>query len=117
VAWEVVGTDEFERWYLSLSDPDRARVADRVDLLEQQGPTLGRPVVDSIKTSRHHNMKELRTGAIRVLFVFDPLSSAVLLLGGNKRDNWTHWYELAIPLADGLYDTYLDETGQKETTT
>jgi hypothetical protein len=32
-----------------------------IDLVEQHGPTLGRPVVDSIKGSRHHNMKELRS--------------------------------------------------------
>jgi hypothetical protein len=88
------------------------RVEDRVDLLQQHGPTLGRPVVDSIKASRHHNMKELRTGALRILFVFDPTSSAVLLIGGNKRDQWTAWYEAAIPTADNLFDDYLIETGQ-----
>jgi hypothetical protein len=112
VALEVVGTTDFEDWFLNLDSADRARVEDRVELLEQHGPTLGRPVVDSIKASRHHNMKELRTGTLRVLFVFDPTSSAVLLIGGNKRDQWTQWYETAIPVADDLFDSYLVETKQ-----
>lgn len=39
--------------------------------------TLGRPLVDTIKGSRHKNMKELRPGSagrseIRILFAFDP---------------------------------------------
>jgi hypothetical protein len=112
MTWEVVGTTEFEGWFLDLDGADRARVEDRVDLLEQHGPALGRPVVDSIKTSRHHNMKELRTGTLRILFLFDPTSSAVLLIGGNKRDQWKQWYETAIPFADDLYDNYLLETKQ-----
>lgn len=96
VAWEVVGVIEFENWFLALDEANRARVEDRIDLLEQSGPTLGRPVVDHIKASKHQNMKELRTGSIRILFIFDPASTAVLLLGGD------------IPRADDLYDAYLD---------
>ena len=107
--WEVVGLTEFENWYLALDEDSRARVNDRIDFLEQLGPALGRPVVDVIKASRHSNMKELRTGSIRILFIFDPTSTAVLLLGGDKRGNWTGWYETAIPHADDLYDAYLAE--------
>jgi hypothetical protein len=112
VAWNVVGTTEFEKWFLDLAETDRARVADRVDLLEELGPALGRPTVDTIKASRHHNMKELRSGSLRILFVFDPASSAVLLLGGNKQDQWSNWYNTTIPAADDIYDHYLTETGQ-----
>ena len=57
-------------------------------------------------------MKELRTGSLRVLFIFDPISTAVLLLGGDKRDQWKAWYESAISTADDLYDDYLIETKQ-----
>lgn len=112
MTWSVVGTSLFEEWFIGLDESDRARIEDRVDLLEQLGPTLGRPVVDSIKASRHHNMKELRTGSLRVLFIFDPVSTAVLLLGGDKRDHWQAWYETAISAADDLYDDYLVETNQ-----
>ena len=112
MTWSVVGTSLFEEWFIGLDESDRARIEDRVDLLEQLGPTLGRPVVDSIKASRHQNMKELRTGSLRVLFIFDPVSTAVLLLGGDKRDHWQAWYETAISTADYLYDDYLVETNQ-----
>jgi hypothetical protein len=64
VPWEVVGVIEFENWFLALDESSRARVEDRIDLLEHLGPSLGRPVVDLIKTSRHQNMKELQTGSL-----------------------------------------------------
>ena len=108
--WEVVALEGFELWYLELDETSRARVFDRVTLLEDVGPNLGRPAVDTIKASRHQNMKELRTGSIRVLFIFDPKSNAVLLLGGDKRGDWTGWYEENIQRADDLYDEYLNET-------
>ena len=50
-------------------------------------------------------MKELRVskdGALRVLFIFDPLRRAVFLLGGDKTGQWTQWYRSAIPIADDL---------------
>jgi len=58
-----------------------------VNLLAERGPDLGRPVVDRIQTSCHHNMKELRAaegGALRVLFMFDPRRQVILLQGGDK---------------------------------
>ncbi|MEV0729065.1 type II toxin-antitoxin system RelE/ParE family toxin [Polymorphospora sp. NPDC050346] len=45
--------------------------------------------------------------AIRVLFVFDPSSQAVLLVGGNKAGNWARWYKTAIPAAEIAYETWL----------
>jgi hypothetical protein len=80
----------------------------RIELLEEHGPGLGRPVVDSIRGSRHANMKELRAGSMRALFAFDPLRQAIVLAGGDKRADWTGWYERSIPLADDLLDAHLD---------
>lgn len=73
---------------------------------------LGRPLVDRIKQSRHHHVKELRpasTGAseVRILFAFDPARAAVLLLAGDKAGRWTSWYQKAIPVADRRYDAYV----------
>lgn len=110
--WEVEVTDEFAEWWHNLTSDQQESVTDRVDLLAQRGPDLGRPVVDRIRASRHHNMKELRAakdGALRVLFMFDPRRQAILLLGGDKSGAWNDWYEWAIPAADDLYDDYLDE--------
>jgi hypothetical protein len=54
-------------------------------------------------------MKELRSGTIRVLFAFDPVRQAVLLIGGDKASQWEAWYRRNIPIADDLYDEWLDE--------
>lgn len=75
MVWEVEVTDQFVHWWHGLTPDQQESVADRVDLLAERGPDFGRPVVDRVRTSRHHNMKELRAasdGALRVLFMFDP---------------------------------------------
>ncbi len=110
--WEVEFTDEFEDWWGDLDHSQQAALTGRVELLAERGPDLGRPAVDRITGSRHHNMKELRAsegGALRVLFTFDPRRHAILLVGGDKSGRWNEWYEWAIPAADDLYDVYLDE--------
>lgn len=58
---------------------------------------MGRPLVDTVVASRHPNMKELRPGStgrteIRVLFAFDVIRRAVLLVGGDKSTDWKGWY-------------------------
>ena len=73
------------------------QVAQAVSALREEGPALGRPLVDRITGSRIHHLKELRPGSaarseIRVLFAFDPTRSALLLLGGDKAGNWQRWY-------------------------
>ena len=67
-------TDEFTAWWFTLDQDDQQAVGAAVDLLGETGPGLVRPLVDTIKTSRHPNMKELRPlGAhLRVMFAFDP---------------------------------------------
>jgi hypothetical protein len=75
LVWEVEVTDEFLDWWHQLSQEQQESVTDRVDLLAERGPDLGRPVVERIHSSRHHNMKELRAakgGALRVLFSSTP---------------------------------------------
>jgi len=54
-------------------------------------------------------MKELRSfgGHLRALFAFDPKRRAIVLLGGDKRGDWTGWYERNIPIADDHYDEHL----------
>jgi hypothetical protein len=110
--WEIEVTDQFSDWWQGLTTDQQESLTDRVDLLAERGPDLGRPLVDRIQTSRHHNMKELRAaqdGALRVLFMFDPRRQVILLLGGDKSGEWNAWYERAVPAADDIYDEYLDE--------
>jgi hypothetical protein len=103
-----------------------------VDRLAEVGPVLGRPLVDRIKGSRlqhpghrsasgpgPRDMKELRPGSAgasesRVLFAFDPVRRAVLLVAGDKAGSWHRWYEAAVPLADDRYDAHLAELGRRE---
>ncbi len=107
--WDVEVTDQFEQWWDTLSVEDQQTIDAAVGLLEQRGPGLGRPLVDSVKGSRHANMKELRAGTIRVLFAFNPKRTALLLIGGDKRDRWQEFYAQMIPLADDLFDEHLTE--------
>jgi hypothetical protein len=87
-----------------------------VKLLQQLGPLLGRPHADTVKGSRHSNMKELRTQhrgrPLRTLFAFDPRRSAILLIGGDKTGD-DRFYDRMIPLADRLYDEHLHELRRK----
>lgn len=107
--WDVYFTEQPTAWFRSLSDRDQDRFLAVTDLLARKGPALGRPTVDSIKGSRHHNMKELRVGTMRALFIFDPESNALILFAGDKRNRWTEFYESAIPAADDRYDRFLAE--------
>ena len=110
--WEVEFTVEFEDWWQGLSHVQQEALDERVTLLADHGPALRRPIVGEIASSRHPNMKELRVSrgaALRVLFAFDPRRHAILLLGGDKSGQWDEWYEWAVPAADDLYDTHLQE--------
>ena len=99
-------------WLRALDDDSREQVVAAVDLLEEHGPHLGRPLVDTVSGSRHRRMKELRPGSsgsseLRILFAFDPGRQAILLVAGDKSGNWKSWYRRNIPLADDLFDEHL----------
>ena len=98
-----------------LKAEDANRMAAAFDALETKGPTLGRPFVDSLKGSRHHNMKEVRSigGNLRALFAFDQRRHATVLLGGDKTGDWKGWYARNIPRADRLYDQHLRNLGRE----
>jgi hypothetical protein len=114
--WEIEYTDEFEAWWVTLTESEQDALVASIGLLEELGPQLGRPHVDHIKASKHANMKELRTQVggepLRSFFVFDPRRTAILLIGGNKGGDG-RFYERMIPIADRLYDTYLLELGEE----
>lgn len=108
---------EVRAWLHELrrTDPTTLRqISDALDLLALEGPTLGRPIVDRVKGSSLHHLKELRPGStgaseIRILFAFDPGSNAVLLVAGDKAGNWRRWYPSAISLAEKRYDDWIEE--------
>src|SRR5688500_13902585 len=111
--WEVEFTNEFNDFWDELSEGQQLALGAVVRLLQRDGPNLRRPHVGNIRSSRHApQMKELicsSEGALRVLFVFDPRRTAILLLGGDKSGLWDRWYDQFVPIADNLYDEYLRE--------
>lgn len=110
MSWTVLLLEEVEDWYLTLDADTMSAVTGAIDLLEQEGPTLGRPTVDKVNGSKFHNMKELRPAATsaRILFIFDPDRQAILLLGGDKAGNWKSWYDTSIPIAEVRCEAWLE---------
>jgi hypothetical protein len=120
--WDIYLTNEVATWLDNLQVTD-AKTAGLVDeaiyALSRSGPTLGRPLVDTIADSKIKNLKELRPGSsgtseVRILFVFDPWRSAILLVAGDKSGRWGRWYAEAIPRAEQLYEIYLKERAEEE---
>ena len=117
VEWEILLTPEVEAFLDELYEHDRVShqlVNQTILVLERNGPAEGRPLVDTITASRIANMKELRppsagSSEIRILLVFDPWRSAILLVAGDKSGQWEKRYRTAIPRAEQLYDDYLAE--------
>jgi len=107
--WEIEGTDQFADWFGTLTQPEQEKIDIALEVLAQDGPKLGRPLVDTIAGSRHPNMKEVRplSTNIRILFAFDPRRAAILLLGGDKTNQWERWYRENILVADALYDEHV----------
>ena len=109
MTWEVVLLEQVETWYFTLDERVMAAVTGAIDLLESEGPTLGRPTVDKVTGSKFHSLKELRPAGttIRILFIFDPERQAILLLGGDKSGAWKDWYDRNIPIAERRYENWL----------
>lgn len=110
--WNVEFTDEFGRWWEGLSSEEQESVTASVGLLEKYGPTLPFPHSSGVKQSRHSHMRELRIqhqgDPYRVLYAFDPLRIAILLIGGDKTGN-DRWYDEHVPIADRLYDEHVQQ--------
>ena len=112
MSWNVEHTDEFGEWWLTLVKGQQEDVSSVVLLLMEQGPQLPFPYSSAIAGSKHGHMRELRVQSggrpIRIFYAFDPRRTAILLIGGDKTGD-DRFYERMRPLADKLYDTYIDE--------
>lgn len=112
MAWEIVLIEEVADWFASLDDPTANLAAAALDLFEEHGPTLGRPLVDTLSGSALPKLKELRPGSagrseVRILFAFDPKRQAILLTAGDKAGHWSAWYAEHISLAEKRYELWL----------
>jgi hypothetical protein len=117
--WVVEIGEEFEPEFFALHEDVRLEILALARLLQQFGPRLGRPRVDTLSGSRHANMKELRftaaDGEWRVAFAFDPRRKAILLVGGDKSGgSQKRFYKQLISKADERFDAHLARLKKKE---
>jgi hypothetical protein len=112
VSWEVDLHDDFVLEYRDLHKDVQDELLAHIELLEQFGPRLGRPRADTLKGSRHANMKELRfdaaDGVWRVAFAFDPNRKAILLVAGDKSGvSEKRFHRKLMERADTRFDAHL----------
>ena len=117
--WTVEMGDEFKLEFDALHEAVRLEILALARLLQQCGPQLGRPRADTLKGSRHANMKELRFGAAdgewRVAFAFDPRRHGIMLVAGDKSGgSQKRFYRQLILKADARFDAHLQRLKRKE---
>ena len=112
MTWTVLFHDAFDAEFEALVEELQDELLAHAKLLAAFGPDLGRPTVDTLKGSRHTNMKEPRfswNGQVwRVAFAFDPQRQAILLVGGDKGGaDQRRFYKRLLTVADARYDDHL----------
>jgi hypothetical protein len=111
--WIVRFEDEFEQEFLALPQGVQDELLAAARVLAEYGPQLGRPYVDTLKGSKHANMKELRFDAVggvwRVAFAFDPRRQGILLVAGDKSGmSQGRFYKHLIATADKRFTAHLE---------
>lgn len=114
--WTVITTDLFNEWLEQQDESTQEKVLAALVVLQQQGPSLGRPLVDTVYNSKFANMKELRVQhrgkPLIAFFAFDPLRQAIVLCiadkGGKKR-----FYKEMLDIADEQYELHLSTLGDQ----
>ena len=112
MSWTVKIADEFQPEFDRLQEDVQDEILAMSRLLQQFGPQLGRPQVDTLKGSRHANMKEARFSAAdgewRLAFAFDPRRRATLLIAGDKSGGSARrFYRALIRKADERFERHL----------
>ena len=112
MAWTVVFHDEFDEEFKALDQALQDELLAHAKLVQGYGPNLGRPAVDTLKGSKHANMKELRFNwkreVWRVAFAFDPKRNAIFVAGGNKGGaDQKRFYKQLIKTADQRFDGHI----------
>lgn len=117
--WVVRTEQDFQQELLDFEKEVRNKLLASARLLENYGPQLGRPHVDTLKGSKHANLKELRFeaagGAWRLAFAFDPAREGILLAAGNKSGvSEDRFYRRLIATADARYTRHLERLGEAQ---
>lgn len=116
--WFIEFCDEFDVDFASMAEVVQDELLAQLKVVERFGPDLGRPHVDTLKGSKHANMKELRfkadNGVWRIAFAFDPYRKAVVLVGGDKSgSSEKRFYKVLIRTADVRFDRHLASLKQE----
>lgn len=114
MAWNVGFHTSFEREFDELDEEVQDEILALMGLLQEFGPKLARPHVDTLNGSKHANLKELRfkaaDGVWRVAFAFDPQRRAILLVAGDKSGgSEKKFYKDLIAKAEARFDEHLAE--------
>jgi hypothetical protein len=118
--WAVEIGDEFEPEFDALAADVRIEILALARLLQEFGPRLGRPRVDTLNGSRYPNMKELRfsasDGEWRVAFAFDTRRRAILPVAGDKSGGAEkRFYRELVRKADERFGAHLWRIGKRRT--
>ena len=110
--WDVTFDPAFAAEAKRFARAAQLEIAAMGGLLRRFGPQLRRPHCDTLKGSKHANMKELRftlpDGEWRIAFAFDPKRQAILLVGGSKSGvSERQFYRDLIRVADARFDAHL----------
>jgi hypothetical protein len=114
MAWEVEFEGAFEAEFLAFDQEVQDALLAVARVLVDYGPQLGRPYADTLKGSKHLNMKELRFEALagewRAAFAFDPRRKAILLVAGDKSGgSQKRFYKQLIAQADRRFSAHLNK--------
>ncbi len=111
MGWTIIFHEAFRDWLYAQEEDVQDSIFAGIGLLKQEGPLLGRPYVDTLQGSQYPNLKELRVQHSgepwRILFAFDPIRQAVVLVGGNKTGD-ARWYRKNIPIAERRFSQHLE---------
>jgi hypothetical protein len=115
--WKVEFHDDFLPEFLVFSESVRRQTYSLIEVLVAFGPQLGRPRVDTLKGSKHSNMKELRfradDGAWRI--AFDSKRQAILLVGGDESGgSESKFYRELIQTAERRLDQHERSIAKRE---
>lgn len=112
--WVVELHDEFVAEFQALAEDVQDNLLAVASAVQIMGPMVGRPSVDTLKGSKHANMKEMRFSASRgnqiwrAAFAFDPVSHAVILCAADKQGvSQQAFYKKLTRLADARFDAHL----------
>lgn len=105
-----------------MDEEVQAELLAHADMLAEYGPSLGRPVADTLEGSAYSNMKEMRfstaSGVWRVAYAFDHQSRGILLVAGDKANLWgkasDRFYDDLIHTADTRFKAYTKRTKEHE---